>query len=211
MNGIHSWRQKLTESQNILGFDAITADLSMFFGSKPQLPDQIKVILLLSSPNSNGGGANTGTGSVTLELSGMPIDRLVDVWMTLWHELIHAYWESSQSYQEVLNPFLTGLNQDGTQSLVENVDLGILIKEAISDSLLPSGYLASKYFGIDSEQKFSQIISRSGPNSTAPNSLRYWRARLAQKLLPLTTKCIESGRPLDQAYLDEIRSLLRQV
>ena len=150
---LHNWKGELEKSQSKYAQDGLVNKLDVLFNTKVKFDLQVKIILLMCSPTTiGGGGANVGPGAITLEVSRKSLNDIQFAWFNFWHELVHTYWERNKEYTGMLIEFVNKKEQDGLPSPVEKAPLKAAIGEAVIESLIPMGYLSNKYFGIASEK-----------------------------------------------------------
>lgn len=116
--------------------------LNTFFDFKPE-NTTINVILLMSSPDMNGGGANIDKHSVTLEISETTTNKINEVMSIAWHEIIHLLYKS-KIMTVLINSGMTVTEADA-------------VEETINSYLFPKGVLAKKFFNIKNDNEASVI------------------------------------------------------
>lgn len=197
------WKNTLTKELAEQKYQNLEKNIEAFFSQKPQFHN-IDVYLLISATGS-GGGANIGPRRVTVECTALPAGQIQQVLGMLYHEVIHLAFEYGY-YQNLLRRFLGSIeNKFSEKHAFFGIGrgLGVIINEAVVSSLLPEGYLASKYFDRDVLRNAEKILGKNFENVTKDRKCDFGAYRLfvAAKLLPIVKDYIENKRPVDKEYL----------
>jgi len=187
-------------------YQDLEEDLKRFFNQKPQFRN-IDVYLLISAVGS-GGGANLGPGRVTLECTALPADQVPRVLNVLYHETAHLVFEHGY-YKNLLGQFLESIRSDFSERHAffgSGRGLRSAINEAVMSSLLPEGYLASKYFDRNVFHNAEKVLGTNFENVAKGKKcdFRAYRLFVAAKLLPLVKDYIENKKPVDETYLQSV-------
>jgi hypothetical protein len=204
---LSSWENKLQESLGTYTPNALLDDLNTLFGVVPDFSNDIKVILLLSSPASMGGGANVGKGGITLEISNMQLEKTKEVWLLFWHELIHVYWERNNEYMNMIKNYLDKTN---ITSFSKNIPAKVVIKEAVMESLIPYGFLAQRHFSFKSKAHTLKKLQDYVGKKRLENSMSYWRRYSLIKMLDIAKEYVEKKKPIDKNYLNKVAQALEE-
>lgn len=178
---LKGWATNLKKSANRISIiKKINTTLANLYHAEPLIKKHIKVYLLFSSPNRNGGGANMDNKSVTLELSRYPLRATNQVIGVVWHELIHLHFEN--------NNFIPSINKiyRGDKKMVD------LIKEATASSLLPNGILGINLLHIKSKLLNARIPIRH----TKP-------------LLKISKKYFENNKFFDEQFIRKVNAIIQ--
>lgn len=209
---LHNWKDELEKSQSKYAPDSLVNKLDILFNTKVKFDPQVKIILLMCSPTTiGGGGANIGLGAITLEVSRKSLNDIQFVWFNFWHELVHTYWERNNEYADMLIEFVNKKEQDELPSPIKKVPLKAVIGEAVIESLIPMGYLSNKYFNFDSEKYFKEKtlqLRESGVNKT--ESLSAWRCFSADKLFNIAKDYVENNKPIDEEYFEKVAEAVKE-
>ena len=201
-----NWKNALTKELTEQKYQDLEKDLETFFNQKPQFRN-IDVYLLISATGS-GGGANIGPERVTLECTALPTNQIPRVLGGLYHEVTHLTFEYGY-YQNLLRGFLA-LIEDGFSEkhafFGSGRGLRVIINEAVMSSLLPEGYLASKYLNRDVFHNAEKILGKNFENIAKDREcdFRSYRLFVAAKLFPLVKDYIENKKPVDERYLQSV-------
>lgn len=178
---LQKWKDILEKHINnkdlIQDFNSI---LSVLFNTKP-LKKNIKIYLLLSSPNQCGGGANMDDESITLEISRYSTEKINQIAGIIWHELVHLYFQ-----QDYLMPLLGSKNLDQ-----ETINL---VKEAAVSSLLPNGILGKDFLKVN-----APLLNVKIP------------ANYNKFILNTTNEYVKNKKPFDDNYIKNIISGLADL
>jgi len=198
------WKEQLLESTQKYTPNELVEKLNILFQKKPE-SDFVRVFLFVSGPNNSAsGGANVGSGKITLEMSRTPHQFLRPVWMTLWHEAIHMLWERNSKYLGMLREFCDGLNVKRDNFFPDGVSFGEVMKEAIMESMIPHGYVSQKYFGFPSDDYYAST------KFTSEINMRNWRIFSGNKLRPVVSEYFEKEKPIDRELLEEVMKCLEE-
>lgn len=174
---IKNWQNILNKNLNAQK-EEINNILGRLYNTDP-LEKNIDVYLLFSSEKQNGGGANIGDGSVSVEVSRCPFNQENRIRGIIWHELIHLYFEKGY--------FLDTLHKE-FEFDEEKISY---IKEIIDSLLFPNGVLGKSILGVKRESLNSRIsIENKG------------------KLLKLTERYVEEKRKFDEKYIKKINNYI---
>lgn len=174
----------------------IHSALGRFYNLPKNCNQIVKIYLLLSSPEQQGGGANLPEG-ITLEISRRPFSELPSAIGLIWHETAHFLLKDRD--KEIHNLILEVAKSkypkllDKIYSVIKRSPIEI-IKEAILTSLLPRGYLG-------------QQILKTNATSLHSNPLI---DTLAQALLPLTKQYIQNKKPLNEEYTQKALEIIKK-
>lgn len=188
------WIEKFRELGEKISPPSLASDLDTLFGTKKDIRE-VKVILLVNSPNYNGGGGFLRPGYITLELSRTPLHEVRNLVLVMWHEMIHNIWQD-KTYWEMIKDYTEKLSTYGVSSTPDEIPPTVLINEAVTESLLPRGLLAKKYFGF------------VGKGYLGKDKMSLWRDYSVRKLIPLAEKYIDQKRKIDHQFLDRTLDLL---
>ena len=209
---LHNWKDELEKSQSKYAPDGLVSKLDVLFNTKVKFDPQVKIILLMCSPTTvGGGGANIGPGAITLEVSQKPFNDIQFVWFNFWHELVHTYWERNREYTDMLIEFVNKKEQDGLPSPIEKVPLKVVVGEAVIESLIPMGYLSNKYFGFNSGKYFREkTLQLRESKVNKSQSLSFWRCFSADKLFSTAKKYVENDKPVDEGYFEMVTQVIKE-
>jgi len=201
-----NWKNTLSKELIEQKYQDLEEDLKRFFNQKPQFRN-IDVYLLISAVGS-GGGANLGPGRVTLECTALPADQVPRVLNVLYHETAHLVFEHGY-YKNLLGQFLESIRSDFSERHAffgSGRGLRSAINEAVMSSLLPEGYLASKYFDRNVFHNAEKVLGTNFENVAKGKKcdFRAYRLFVAAKLLPLVKDYIENKKPVDETYLQSV-------
>lgn len=202
-NLLNQWQSKLVQTSNKYDASVAIKDLNNFFNHK-KTPMKVTVILLLSNPNSTGGGGNLGSNQLTLELSRYPLAGLRPVWLALWHEMVHAIWQGN-GYRKQIRDFSE--SNKLIKSPVKGVSVYSILNEGITEALFPHGYLAKKHFGFPSDEYFDAELK--GRQVYVVNPMKYWRDYAGNNLRSIAKEYIERQRAIDISYLKRVEKVLK--
>ena len=202
-----NWKTALVEELTKRKYDNLEKDLETFFNQKPKFSN-IDVYLLMGVAKSSGGGANIGPGRVTLEPTGLSTDLAPEMLNVLYREATHLVFER-EYYQNLLKQFLKSTKDKFSEKhAFSNSERGprTIIKEAVTTSLLPEGYLANKYFGADIFKRVERVLGKNFEKVAKgeKDDFGAWRLFAAAKLFPLVKDYIENKKPVDRVYLQKV-------
>ena len=200
------WKNTLTKELTKQKYQDLEKDLETFFNQKPQFRN-IDIYLLISAIGS-GGGASIGPGRVTLECTALPTTHVLRILGVLYHETAHLVFEYGY-YKNLLEQFLEPIKDKFSKRhafFKSGRDLRVMINEATMSSLLPEGYLASKYFGRDVFHDAEKVLGTNFENIAKGKEcdFRAYRLFVAAKLFPLVKNYIENKNPIDENYLQSV-------
>ena len=194
-NLLEQWASRIKVINFLLTPPGLIEDLDVFFGQKAD-PRTIEIFLQINVPgNSACGGSVIGPGAITLELSRTSFGFLRPVILVMWHELVHNIWQNN-NYWKIIEDFTKEIK---SPSPVKDVSWQELINETITESLFPHGYLAQKHFGFPSQEYFKKQLNTGN-----------WRDLSAHGLFSLAKDYIESNKPLDINFFEEVVRVISQ-
>ncbi len=184
----------------------ILKNLSFLYRQKIKDKLLIKIYLFHHlAENSFNGGANLNKNQLTLDCpSIMPNtsseERAI---RTLLHELMHNYFETPR-FKNLLKNYLDRIDQNkftDTFALKEVKSLRNIINEMITESLLPDGYLAEKYF--------HYIVAKNMKNikdieSKKDKTLVDYRKLSVCHMYSVSKNYLDNKKTIDEKYIDEI-------
>jgi len=192
---LENWTNILNRTKDRYLKNELVNELNTLFDTKPDLSSGIKIVLLMSSPTTLGGGsANIGYGAVTTELSRMSPDKAIHIWLNFWHEISHVYWEKTNNYMTMLNSYLDTLEYKPS---LGDISFKILMKEGVLEAFIPNGVLAEKYFDMPMKDESFEEKNMYG-----------WRSFSRNKLKDLSYKYVEEKKKIDTYFLKEVNKLL---
>ncbi len=194
-DSLDKWTEILEKTKDKYIKDELIVELNNLFNTKPDLRNGIKMVLLMSSPSTlGGGGANIGRGAVTSELSRVKHEDVVHVWLNFWHEISHVYWEKTNNYMNMLNNYLNTLENKPS---LGDITFKILMKEGVLEAFIPDGVLAEKYFDMPIKEIKTEEKSMSG-----------WRSFSRYQLKELSYEYLNENKKIDENFLKEVSKLL---
>lgn len=204
------WKQLLTRTEVKFASPELNSVLNGLFNYHPNENIQFKIVLLMCSPSTaGGGGANIGEAALTLEVSRIPVSKCNTVWMFFWHELVHSQWGVRGEYKKLLTDFINDQKQDIVQLENTSLPLKILVNEAVIESLFPYGYLARKYFRFDSDKYYQIQINKQKRHGLTMSPLALWRLFSSHELQGVVKDYVDNSKPIDTNYLKVVNGLLQ--
>lgn len=198
-----SWKKILSRESKKKKYQNLEKDLGVFFNQGPKYHN-IDVYLLISAIGS-GGGANIGSGRLTLECTALSTKQFTRALNTLYHEAAHLAFEYGY-YKDLLKQFLESFkNKSPKKHIFSKLGRSLrgVVNEAVMSSLLPEGYLAKKYFNRDTLHNAEKTLGKNFEKITKGKECDFgiYRLFVAAKLFPLAKNYIENKKPVDRDYL----------
>lgn len=200
------WKDVLTEeAEEKITLESLFETLGKLYQVRPR--KQYDVYLLVSAPDSGGGGVWSGvSGVITLECSGLEVNEKnkKNLLGTLFHEISHML---SQKFESgVLVPYLRSHNFFEFGNRIENIPTVTFFSEAIVHAFLPRGTLGQKHLGTGSHGLYKAIFDEGKDYPF----LAKWGVYVAERLSELGREYVEQEKSLDKGFLDKVKRALEQ-
>lgn len=190
---LKQWKKKLESSR--INEEEIAKTLNIYFDTVPNPNKALKVYLLISSPNYGlNGGANIGTGKITVEISDIALFERATA--TICHEAIHSLYRE-KIHNEIEKYLTTNKVEKELLDIWPGRSIFNLFNEAIVSSLTPQGYLSEKFFNLIVQNNTKSFIKSMKKNKKI-------RSYIARKMYSTTKDYIENKKQLDQGYIRKV-------
>lgn len=195
--------------------------ISILYKVKDKTNQVIHIYLFTVPPNvGTGGGANIGANAITFECSEISPKELPHILSVIFHEIAHLF--EQKYFIPLLNKYINNISQQEkkkiqkTQVFQEIKNIKIILKEMITSSLLPEGYLSEKISQKINNRKNIRTYYKNNFNSsvsTLPKkyrNLKNLRQYSAYHLYDNVKKYIEQKKPLDENYIKKTYQIFRE-
>lgn len=199
------WAEVFKQNKKSFFLRELINDLNIFFVSKENL-EELEIILLIGGGQYPTGGANIKKGVVTLEVSWVDCRAIRPVFLAVWHELTHSFWNNevyNRLVKKEVEKLISSKRIDSNQ--FDNIPLYVFFNEAIVATLFPFGYLANRYFDFPSSNFYESALNKYS-NDPLKN-ISNWSIVSGSKLMDLSKKYIEEVKPIDKSYINKVSEL----